>query len=130
MIDLFTNRGLLDFDARRLGSLAKEGKARRPTYAGAAVVSRRPALPSGLEPWTELSNPLARWPGHGRSSIWEMIAGLDTQKRLAELLCPTLVLVGEKDSSTPPMTKGVGQSACQGVLKNPQGNRCPANGER
>jgi pimeloyl-ACP methyl ester carboxylesterase len=31
-----------------------------------------------------------------------MIAGLDTQKRLAELTCPTLVLVGEEDSSTQP----------------------------
>jgi 3-oxoadipate enol-lactonase len=36
------------------------------------------------------------------AAYWEMIAGLDTQKRLAELNCPTLVLVGEQDSSTPP----------------------------
>ena len=36
------------------------------------------------------------------AAFWEMIAALDTQKRLAELNCPTLVLVGEQDSSTPP----------------------------
>jgi 3-oxoadipate enol-lactonase len=36
------------------------------------------------------------------AAFWEMIAGLDTQKQLAELICPTLVLVGEEDSSTPP----------------------------
>jgi len=36
------------------------------------------------------------------AAFWEMIAALDTQKRLAELTCPNLVLVGEEDSSTPP----------------------------
>lgn len=36
------------------------------------------------------------------AAYWDMIAGLDTQARLAGLACPTLVLVGEEDSSTPP----------------------------
>ena len=36
------------------------------------------------------------------AALWEMIAGLETQERLAEIARPTLVLVGEKDSSTPP----------------------------
>ena len=36
------------------------------------------------------------------AALWEMIAGLQTQERLAELACPTLMLAGEKDSSTPP----------------------------
>ena len=36
------------------------------------------------------------------AALWEMIADLQTQERLAEIACPTLVLVGEKDSSTPP----------------------------
>ncbi len=34
--------------------------------------------------------------------LWEMIAGLDTRERLASLSCPTLVLVGAEDPSTPP----------------------------
>ena len=36
------------------------------------------------------------------AAYWEMIAGLETRERLARLACPTLVLVGEEDSSTPP----------------------------
>lgn len=36
------------------------------------------------------------------AALWEMIAGLEVRERLAELRCPTLVLVGEEDSSTPP----------------------------
>ncbi len=36
------------------------------------------------------------------AALWEMIATLETRERLAELVCPTLVLVGEQDASTPP----------------------------
>ena len=36
------------------------------------------------------------------ASLWEMIARLETRERLAGLVCPTLVLVGEQDASTPP----------------------------
>ena len=34
--------------------------------------------------------------------LWEMIATLETRERLAKLVCPTLVLAGEQDMSTPP----------------------------
>ena len=37
-----------------------------------------------------------------QAAMWEMIAGLDTKARLASLACPTLVLVGAEDPSTPP----------------------------
>ena len=36
------------------------------------------------------------------AAIWEMISELDLDSRLAEIPCPTLVLVGEQDPSTPP----------------------------
>lgn len=36
------------------------------------------------------------------AALWEMIARLETRERLAGLVCPTLVLVGEQDASTPP----------------------------
>ncbi len=36
------------------------------------------------------------------AAIWEMLAGFDVQHRLSEIKCPTLVLVGEHDPSTPP----------------------------
>ncbi len=36
------------------------------------------------------------------AAIWEIISGLDLDDRLSEISCPTLVLVGEKDPSTPP----------------------------
>lgn len=36
------------------------------------------------------------------AAIWEMIAGFDAQDRLGEIRCPTLILVGELDPSTPP----------------------------
>jgi 3-oxoadipate enol-lactonase len=34
--------------------------------------------------------------------MWAMIAGLDVTERLKEIECPTLILVGEVDPSTPP----------------------------
>ena len=37
------------------------------------------------------------------AAIWELIATLDIQGRLSELECPTLVLVGQHDPSTPPL---------------------------
>ena len=36
------------------------------------------------------------------AALWEMIASLETRARLTELDCPTLVVVGEQDASTPP----------------------------
>ena len=36
------------------------------------------------------------------SAIWEMIAGFDVHERLDEIKCPTLILVGALDPSTPP----------------------------
>ena len=36
------------------------------------------------------------------AALWEMIATLETRERLADLVCPTLMLVGEQDASTPP----------------------------
>ncbi len=36
------------------------------------------------------------------AAIWDMISGLDLDDSLSEITCPTLVLVGEQDPSTPP----------------------------
>lgn len=36
------------------------------------------------------------------AAIWDIISGLDLDTRLSEIACPTLVLVGEQDPSTPP----------------------------
>jgi 3-oxoadipate enol-lactonase len=36
------------------------------------------------------------------AAIWEIVADLDVYDRLGEIRCPTLVLVGEDDPSTPP----------------------------
>jgi 3-oxoadipate enol-lactonase len=36
------------------------------------------------------------------AAIWEKIAAFDVQGRLKEIECPTLILVGEHDPSTPP----------------------------
>ncbi len=36
------------------------------------------------------------------AALWEMIATLETRERLAGLVCPTLVVAGEQDTSTPP----------------------------
>ncbi len=36
------------------------------------------------------------------ATIWEMIAKFDVQARLGEIRCPTLILVGDADPSTPP----------------------------
>ena len=36
------------------------------------------------------------------AAIWDLVATLDFSDRLHEITCPTLILVGELDSSTPP----------------------------
>ena len=36
------------------------------------------------------------------AALWEMVSSLETLPRLPELTCPTLVIVGEEDTSTPP----------------------------
>ncbi len=36
------------------------------------------------------------------AAIWDIISDLDLDNRLAEIRCPTLVVVGEHDPSTPP----------------------------
>lgn len=38
-----------------------------------------------------------------QAAIWDLIATLDTDSQLSKLACPTLILVGEHDPSTPPM---------------------------
>ncbi len=37
-----------------------------------------------------------------QADIWDLIASLDVMDRLPEIACPTLLLVGEQDASTPP----------------------------
>lgn len=36
------------------------------------------------------------------AAIWDVISALDVEDRLSEISCPTLVIVGEADPSTPP----------------------------
>ena len=36
------------------------------------------------------------------AAIWDLIATFDVEHRLGEIECPTLILVGEQDPSTPP----------------------------
>ncbi len=38
-----------------------------------------------------------------QAAMWTMVAGLDVLERLDEIKCPTLVLVGDRDPSTPPV---------------------------
>ena len=45
---------------------------------------------------------LACDPGE-HAAVWDMIAALDTQARLPDLRCPTLVVAGAEDPSTPPV---------------------------
>lgn len=41
------------------------------------------------------------------AAIWDMISEFDVHDRLGEVRCPTLVLVGERDPSTPPSAASV-----------------------
>jgi 3-oxoadipate enol-lactonase len=41
------------------------------------------------------------------AAIWEIIANFDVRDRLHEIACPTLILVGELDPSTPPSAASV-----------------------
>lgn len=50
------------------------------------------------------------------AALWEMVSGLDTLPRLPELTCPTLVIVGAEDTSTPP-------SAAQRIVDAVAGTR-------
>ena len=42
-----------------------------------------------------------------QAAMWTMVAGLDVLERLSEIECPTLVLVGDRDPSTPPAFSAV-----------------------
>ncbi len=48
------------------------------------------------------------------AAIWDIISGLDLDHRLTEITCPTLVLVGEHDPSTPPAVASRLARAIQG----------------
>ena len=41
------------------------------------------------------------------AAIWEMISGFEVRTRLREIGCPALVLVGDRDASTPPAMSAV-----------------------
>ena len=41
------------------------------------------------------------------AAIWEQIATFDVEERLGEIHCPTLILVGEQDPSTPPSVASI-----------------------
>ena len=88
-------------------------------------------LASSLERWftpeTRLQRPdimdrlaktvLGDNPAH-QAAIWDLIASLDVRERLDELRCPTLVLVGEQDASTPPaVAKDVAAAILQAELQ-------------
>ncbi len=45
------------------------------------------------------------------AAVWEMIAGFDVHDRLGKIRCPTLILVGELDPSTPPSAAAALMSA-------------------
>lgn len=49
------------------------------------------------------------------AAIWEMIAAFETHDRLKEITCPTLVLVGDRDPSTPPSTASALAKAIAGA---------------
>ena len=49
------------------------------------------------------------------AAIWEVISQLDIYARLGEIRCPTLVLVGEHDPSTPPSVARELSTAIQGA---------------
>ena len=48
------------------------------------------------------------------AAIWDIISDLDLDNRVAEITCPTLVLVGEHDPSTPPAVARRFAGAIQG----------------
>jgi len=50
------------------------------------------------------------------AAIWDLIANdFDVQDRLGEIRCPTLVLVGEQDPSTPPAVASALARGIQGA---------------
>ncbi len=94
-------------DAVRAGM---RGRAEAVRTGGMAAV-----LQSSLERWftpetrtqrpdivDRITKTLLRDDAATHAAIWDVIAGLDIHGRLGEIRCPTLVLVGEHDPSTPP----------------------------
>ena len=50
-----------------------------------------------------------------QAAMWTMVAGLDVLDRLGEVRCPTLVLVGDRDASTPPAVSATLAEAIRGA---------------
>ncbi len=94
-------------DAVREAMKARAGAVR----AGGMAAVLQPSLERWFTPETRRQRPdimdritktlLADDPAT-HAAIWELIAELDLHHRLGEIRCPTLILVGEHDPSTPP----------------------------
>ena len=70
---------------------------------------KRLSLKSRRAPTFAIKNPAVH------AAIWEMIAAFETHDRLKEITCPALILVGDRDPSTPPSTASALANAIAGA---------------
>ena len=73
-----------------------------------ATHARRPDVIDRITKTLLVDNPLIH------AAVWDAISHFDTQPRLNEILCPTLILVGEQDPSTSPAAAGIVQQGITG----------------
>ncbi len=120
--DLVASLTLID-TAAAFPDVARAGMRARAATARASGMAA--VLPSTLERWFTAGT-MARRPDlidrvtktllsddpEIHAAMWDMISGLDLVPRLRSVSCPTLILVGEHDPSSPP---AAARQLCDGI---------------
>jgi 3-oxoadipate enol-lactonase len=85
-------------EATRVGGMATTLQSTLERWFTPETRARRPDIIDRVSKTLLADDPAVH------AAIWEMIAAFETHDRLKEITCPTLVLVGDRDPSTPPST--------------------------
>jgi 3-oxoadipate enol-lactonase len=96
-------------EATRAGGMAAVLQSTLERWFTPETRARRPDIIDRVSKTLLADNPAVH------AAIWEMIAAFETHDRLKEITCPALILVGDRDPSTPPSTASALANAIAGA---------------
>jgi pimeloyl-ACP methyl ester carboxylesterase len=91
-------------ETARAGGMAAVLQSTLERWFTPETSARRPDIMDRVSKTLLAANPAVH------AAVWEMIAAFDTHDRLKEITCPGLILVGDRDQSTPPSTASRNES--------------------